>query len=557
MEKSEIKVKKCWNKIRRYSLFLIVVALLASGTGSLKGVYAQDQSIETAEAIGQAPEVLLYNIAFYGQIIKDLLLSKEGKMQLLQYNRHGYLGADGRIAYSITKTVNLDDVETLREIGNKNITYWEGRYKDQMQVYIKDSDELRRDLKEADIHERYLETDIGIFGWGRISIPNHLAHWRAFTKNADNIGDRDTYIKNYTGDYANKLNNIQQFDRDFLERLTHKEYVIPSYAAQGIENWKRVHIEDVTNQSLFKPGDVLLFKGKGLIPLFTGGGNITHVAIYYKDGLIAGMAKNGGRISSLQSIKDRDILVFRNEAYPERTKAAANEAARLIKQGIKYDKVGFAGYALPGLPQGRVQSEAICSEFVNNLLQKHNIGIVDTEKLKVLGGGPALAAPNYMGYALGATRPIMRLGPEWSARNNINIDLGQGGILFDIGNTYLVDQEGFVREIEKSILETRPEKESITWKFQHEGKTYKAVALPFEKKEKSEPQPIRYYYNNQQNVMVSFNGANVIAIRYLRSGHYFHVLQVAEGKRIKERSDGNLIFRVNRIILTNYNFNEP
>lgn len=511
-----MKVKKGWNKIRRYSLFLIVAALLASGTVSLNGVYAQNQSVAPADAIGQAPEALLYSIAFYGQIIKDLLRSKEGKIQLPEYNRQGYLEADGSISYFIIKTVNIDDVETLKEIGNKNIAYWEGRCKDQIQVYIRDANKLRSDLKEAYRSETgHPLRELEGYAWRRISIPNHFAHWRAFTKNADKIGNRNTYIKNYTRDYAHELNNMQQFDRDFLRKLESKT---PSNAW----GWGKEEREayEILKKKGIGPGLYLpdrqqpgQYVGGDAFPVIDGWvvsrpPQIMEDIVFYKDH--AQRLKSGDRFKEIRWCPRKALLPQGAEVV--------GAIGRWEPNGEPPPMEGIAAkiYGLPETKMGVLDPAFYREQYQTEQLRKRIQGI-----------------------------PI---------KSSMESQLG--GVLFDKDNTYLVDQKGFVREIEKSILETRPEKESITWEFQSEGKQYKAVALPFGKKEKPGLQPLRHYYNNQQNVMVSFNGANVIAIRYLQDGHYFHILQVAEGKRIEGRSDGNLIFRVDRIILTDYKFNE-
>jgi len=148
------------------------------------------------------------------------------------------------------------------------------------------------------------------------------------------------------------------------------------------------------------------------------------------------------------------------------------------------------------------------------------------------------------------------LRPEIDGSKNIRSDLIQtnlenrlGGILLDKDNTYLIDEGGTINEIKESALEARKDKGEISWRFEYEGQEHQFVALPFGKKQK--PKKFRLYHNPQQNVVVSCEDDNVIALRYTPKNDFFQIIQVAQGKVIGEK-DNHPIFKIDRVLMTDY-----
>jgi len=138
-------------------------------------------------------------------------------------------------------------------------------------------------------------------------------------------------------------------------------------------------------------------------------------------------------MNTLENIKNRDIRVFRNQKYPERAKAAGDDAARIVEQGIKYSfkdlfRYGTAKHFFPQDRQSSIDNgTGICSTLVNDVLEKHGIGIVDTKALDAGAGRKIAVAPNYMAYALGVSKPYMRIGPYWKSDRGTTTAKGTTG----------------------------------------------------------------------------------------------------------------------------------
>jgi hypothetical protein len=129
-----------------------------------------------------------------------------------------------------------------------------------------------------------------------------------------------------------------------------------------------------------------------------------------------------------------------------------------------------------------------------------------------------------------------------------------GGIIFDKGNSYTVNHTGRVTRLMSSALQARPNKGSISWEFRQEGKSYRAVTVPLTKKKQESVPQGNLYYDDKEKIIVFTQGNNIIALKCIQKGSNLYIIQVVEGKRIKETSvsDNDISFIVNRVILTDY-----
>lgn len=230
--KPENEIKKRFLALATAMLFTFIAIFVGLDVKNACAYYKEPYrpsyvwaTVKTSNTATNIMDALLYNAAFFGQIGKDLahsrVLAREGKIELQVYDRSGFWREDG-ISPFTTKTVKIDDLETLRDIGNKNIAYFEEHHKDLTDIYIRNPDELRDDLTRARRYE--LEQDpiyeAGVRSWRRVHIPDQLAGWKAFTENVDTIFDKtQESLIEYKRDYTRELNSIPRFDESFIRRL--------------------------------------------------------------------------------------------------------------------------------------------------------------------------------------------------------------------------------------------------------------------------------------------------------------------------------------------------
>lgn len=121
-----------------------------------------------------------------------------------------------------------------------------------------------------------------------------------------------------------------------------------------------------------------------------------------------------------------------------------------------------------------------------------------------------------------------------------------GGVLLRTGNTYKIDGSGNLKKLEETILKSRPDKEATDWKFEHEGKKYKAVAIPLKKKDTNFPK-INMRYLSQQNAVVLWKGDEVVVFKLHSSDQYVKIVQIVEGKLL-ELKDDSIVFQTTNIV---------
>lgn len=125
-----------------------------------------------------------------------------------------------------------------------------------------------------------------------------------------------------------------------------------------------------------------------------------------------------------------------------------------------------------------------------------------------------------------------------------------GGVLLEKGNFYITDNTGALKKLEKDALKSRPEKGIITWNLEHEGKKYKAVAIPSGKKNTGSVET-NFYYDNRQKTVVFCRGDEVVAFKLYPSGPYLQILQIVEGKVI-EKKNNSIVFQTTNIVFSDY-----
>lgn len=129
-----------------------------------------------------------------------------------------------------------------------------------------------------------------------------------------------------------------------------------------------------------------------------------------------------------------------------------------------------------------------------------------------------------------------------------------GGVIFDKNNSYTIDHTGRVTRFKNSALQARPNKGSTSWEFNQEGKSYKAVTIPLAKKKQESIQRGDLYYDDKEKIVVLIQDDDIIAFKFVRRGSYLHIVQIAEGERVKGQpvSHKTTIFVVKRVVLTDY-----
>lgn len=145
-----------------------------------------------------------------------------------------------------------------------------------------------------------------------------------------------------------------------------------------------------------------------------------------------------------------------------------------------------------------------------------------------------------------------RFPPWWPPDKNLPAaGKDPGGVLFNKGNTYILDHTGFIKKLEESALKSRLREGAITWKFQHGEKEYKAVSIPLDKKSPVSIEKTPYYYDERQNIIIFLHKNSILALKLRPIGSYIQILQIAEGK-VYGKSDDFFAFQINNVVFTDY-----
>ena len=128
--------------------------------------------------------------------------------------------------------------------------------------------------------------------------------------------------------------------------------------------------------------------------------------------------------------------------------------------------------------------------------------------------------------------------------------IDRGGIFLSTGNTYLADETGSIKKMEEAALKSKPKKDAIVWEFEHQGKKYKARALPFGKKDYPSGET-GFHFDREQNIAVFSDKDGVVTFKLQPVGSYFQILQIGEGE-VMERKGMSLVFQVTNMVFTDY-----